>query len=59
GTDYRSLLRDAFGLEFQQANAMREKLNHATNDDYDRMIGSLGPEISLQDYMERREARGF
>jgi flavin-dependent dehydrogenase len=59
GTDYRALLRDAFGLEFQQASAMREKLNHATNDDYDRMIGALGPEISLQDYMERREARGF
>jgi flavin-dependent dehydrogenase len=59
GTDYRSLLRNAFGLEFQQASAMREKLNRATNDDYDRMIGALGPEISLQDYVERREARGF
>jgi hypothetical protein len=38
---------------------MREKMNHATNDDYDRMIGALGPEISLQDYVKRREARGF
>lgn len=59
GADYRSLLRDAFGFEFQHASAMREKLNHATNDDYDRMIGALGPEMSLQDYMVRREARGF
>jgi flavin-dependent dehydrogenase len=59
GADYRSLLREAFGFEFQHASAMREKLNHATNDDYDRMIGALGPEMSLQDYMVRREARGF
>ena len=59
GSDYRALLRATFGLEFQQASAMREKMNHATNDDYDRMIGALGPEISLQEYMKRREARGF
>jgi len=59
GSDYRALLRDTFGLEFQQASAMREKMNHATNDDYDRMIGALGPEISLKEYMKRREARGF
>ena len=59
GSDYRALLRETFGLEFQQASAMREKMNHATNDDYDRMIGALGPEISLKEYMKRREARGF
>jgi flavin-dependent dehydrogenase len=59
GADYRALLRDAFGQEFQQASALREKLNHATNDDYDRMIGALGPEMSLPDYVVRREARGF
>src|SRR5213592_1356448 len=59
GSDYRALLRATFGLEFQQASAMREKMNHATNDDYDRMIGALGPEISLKEYMKGREARGF
>ncbi len=59
GKDYRALLRDVFGQEFQHANAMRQKMNHATNEDYDRMIGGLGPEITLQEYMKRREARGF
>lgn len=57
--DYRELLRNVFGQEFQQAHAMRAKLNQATNDDYDRMIRSLGPEITLKEYMTRREARGF
>ena len=59
GSDYRSRLREVFGLEFQQAAAMREKMSHATNEDYDRMIGALGPEITLREYMTRREARGF
>ncbi|TLZ68568.1 MAG: NAD(P)/FAD-dependent oxidoreductase [Methanobacteriota archaeon] len=59
GLDYRALLRDAFGLEFEHANAMREKMNKASNEDYDRMIGALGPDITLQEYIKRREARGF
>jgi flavin-dependent dehydrogenase len=59
GGDYRARLRSAFSLEFQQASAMREKMNRATNEDYDRMIGALGPEITLGDYMKLREARGF
>jgi flavin-dependent dehydrogenase len=59
GQDYRARLRQVFGDEFQQAYAIREKLNHASNDDYDRMIASLGPEITLREYVERREARGF
>ena len=59
GLDYRDLLKGAFAREFLDAYAFRQKLNRATNDDYDRMIESLGTEISLQDYMARREARGF
>lgn len=59
GSDYRALLTDAFGNEFRDANAFREHLNDATNEDYDRMVASLGPEITLEAYVQRREARGF
>jgi flavin-dependent dehydrogenase len=59
GEDYRTLLRSIFEKEFEDAYAFRERLNHATNDDYDRMIERLGPKISLEDYAKRREARGF
>ncbi len=59
GQDYRILLRSAFEKEFEDAYAFRERLNHATNENYDSMIQALGPEISLEDYARRREARGF
>ncbi len=59
GIDYRDLLRKAFGTEFDDAFAFRSKLQYATNEDYDRMIASLGPEITLKEYVARREARGF
>lgn len=59
GRDYRELLRSAFGDEFRDAYAFRQKLNHATNEDYDRMMASLGAEITLEEYVKRREARGF
>ncbi len=59
GEDYRKLLREAFGQEFVESWAFREKLNHATNDDYDRMVTALGPEITLEAYVARRGTRGF
>lgn len=59
GRDYRALLRETFGREFQESFAFREKLDRATNEDYDRMVASLGPEISLEEYVRRRDPRGF
>lgn len=59
GEDYRGLLRQAFGHEFEESWAFREKLNHATNDDYDKMFQDLGPEITLEAYVAQRGARGF
>lgn len=59
GLDYRELLRQAFGPEFEDAFAFRQKFQRATNDDYDAMIASLGAEITLEEYVLRREARGF
>jgi flavin-dependent dehydrogenase len=59
GQDYAELLNQAFGREFLDAYAFREKLNRASNDDYDRMVASMGPEITLDEYVKRREARGF
>ncbi len=59
GEDYRELLSSTFGTEFQDAYRFREKLNRATNDDYDRMISSLGPYITLDEYAGKRESRGF
>lgn len=59
GQDYRELLRAAFGQEFFESWAFREKLNHATNDDYDKMFRALGPEITLEAYVAQRGSRGF
>ncbi len=59
GSDYRGLLQEAFGQEFLESWAFREKLNHASNDDYDRMFQALGPEITLEAYVAQRGSRGF
>ena len=59
GLDYRGLLQAAFGTEFQDAYALRQELNHATNQDYDTMIARLGPRIALAEYLRQRGPRGF
>ena len=59
GADYRELLRAAFGNEFVESWAFREKFNHATNEDYDRMFQALGPQITLEAYVAQRGSRGF
>ncbi len=59
GVDYRELLRATFGTEFTESWTYREKLNHASNDDYDRMFAALGPEITLEAYVAQRGSRGF
>lgn len=59
GSEYPELLRATFRDEFRDAYAFRQRVNHWTNEDYDRMIASLGPEMTLKAYVKRREARGF
>ncbi len=59
GQDYRDLLKGVFRNEFIDAFSLRKRLNRASNEDYDSMIASLGPEITLEDYVRRREPRGF
>ncbi len=59
GQDYRGLLREAFGQEFVESWAFREKLSRASNDDYDKMFQALGPQISLDAYVAQRGSRGF
>src|SRR6266571_5817323 len=59
GKDYRDLLKRVFADEFHRANAFRTRLNQATNEDYDRMVAELGPEITLEEYTRKRVPRGF
>lgn len=59
GQDYRDLLTSTFGREFLDSYAFRDQLNHATNADYDRMVAGLGERLSLNEYVRRREPRGF
>ncbi len=56
-SDYPSLLRKAFGREFEEAYAAREQMNHATNDDMDRLVAAMGPEMDLDAYGEHRSSR--
>jgi len=53
--DYRSLLRKVFRDEFQKAFAYRQKLDTATNDDFDDLVKALGPEVTLEEYRQLRE----
>ncbi len=59
GMDYRELLRAAFGTEFQDAYAFRDQWNQATNADYDKFVLSLGPKVTLEEYLRLRGPRGF
>ena len=54
---YRELLRAAFGTEFEEAYAFREQLNRATNDDMDKLVASMGPEMDLEAYRRHRSSR--
>ena len=57
GQDYRVLLRRAFGTEFQDAYAFRRQLDGATTADMDRLVASMGPELTLQEYRRHRASR--
>ncbi len=54
-SDYRKLLAEVFRDEFQKAFTYRQKLDRATNEDFDTLVRSMGPELSLEDYLRRRE----
>jgi len=53
--NYQHLLRKTFGDEFERAYAYRQKLDGATNEDFDSLVRALGPEISLEEYRKLRD----
>ncbi len=55
--DYVALLRAAFGNEFEESYAFRMQLNRATNEDMDKLVGSMGPEMDLTAYRAHRSSR--
>ncbi len=59
GQDYRAMLREAFGTEFQEAYAFRKQLDRATNEDMDKLVASMGPELTLDQYKRHRASRAL
>ncbi len=59
GADYRALLRETFGTEFQEAYAFRLQLDRASNDDMDKLVASMGPELTLDEYRRHRASRAL
>ncbi len=59
GQDYRGLLKGKFGDEFQRASDFRGWLNRATNEDFDKLVASMGSEITLEEYLRQRGSRAL
>jgi len=55
--DYRRLLRATFDKEFEEGYALRRRLDEATNDDLDRLVESMGPQMTIQEYRRFRSLR--
>jgi len=55
--NYPALLREEFGDEFEAAMKSRAWLDRATDEDYDRLLEKLGPEVGLSDYTSWRGVR--
>jgi flavin-dependent dehydrogenase len=53
--DYPTLLRSRFKDDFERAFAYRQKLDHATNREFDELVRALGPELTLDKYRTMRE----
>jgi len=53
--DYPALLRQAFGDEFRDAWAYRQKLAHASNEDFDKLVRELGPRTTVEEHRELRQ----
>ena len=52
--DYPTLLRSRFKDEFENAFAYRQKLNNASNRDFDELVQALGPELTIDEYRNLR-----
>jgi len=57
GSSYPALLRKTFGNEFATASAVRQKLDAFTNEDFDRLVQSMGPSMTIEEYRQHRSAR--
>ncbi|TLZ73149.1 MAG: hypothetical protein E6K10_00925 [Methanobacteriota archaeon] len=57
GISYHDLLQATFREEFAIASGIREKLNRFTNEDLDRLVESMGPSMSVDQYRHHRAAR--
>jgi flavin-dependent dehydrogenase len=56
-SDYISLLREEFRDEFELGMKSRDWLDRAADEDYDRFLEKLGPEVGVSDYSSWRAAR--
>lgn len=52
--DYQTLLRETFKDEFRESYEYRRKLDRATNEDFDNLVRTLGPEITVEEYRRLR-----
>ncbi len=57
GVGYSDLLRRTFKNEFEIAHAVRRKLDQFTNDDFDRLVQSMGASMTIEEYRRSRAAR--
>jgi flavin-dependent dehydrogenase len=57
GLNYGSLLREEFRDDFEIAMKSRAWLDKATDEDFDRLLEKLGPEVGVADYATWRRVR--
>ncbi len=57
GTSYSALLRSTFKDEFATSHAMRQRLSRFANDDFDRLVESMGASMTIEEYRNHRAAR--
>lgn len=57
GTSYAALLRKTFGDDFTTASVVRKKLDAFTNADFDRLVQSMGPTMTVDEYRQHRASR--
>ena len=55
GLDFQTLLRNHFKDEFERAFLYRQKLDKSTNKDFDEIVRSLGPDLTIDQYRNLRE----
>lgn len=55
GLNYPNLVRETFGEEFRRAFQYRQRLNRATNEDFDKLVAMLGPSTTIEEHRRLRE----